>query len=1093
MKKGISTIARILAGCCWLIVFTPALSGRSSFPINYPPAYDDLTSVFSKQFNAGPLRVTTNPVVFGANAGAMISGPDTLCPGNIVDFCVPEVVGAQYHWSRTGDGVITDAANKSCTRVAAQLVCDGSFTLRLRIQTSDEDIIVEKTVVVQDKQAPVVTCPPDITVSCDEQLPTPDPSAMKVTDNCGGIKRDFVSGYVYDKICINRYKATRTYKATDGCGNVTTCTQQLEVRDGLDPYVTCPPNLTVSCPDAALTPDVFYVIAADNCGYVAQKIHTNDKVSSLPQAHRYLITRTYQAEDNCGNTQTCTQKLEVLDSEPPKITCPASLTVSCASQVPAASPGNAQVSDNCGTAFLNTTVTDDISNQICASQYQLTRTFRVTDAAGHTASCSQQYVVNDPTPPAISCPPNTTLSCGDEALEVDLGQVVVSDNCGSYTKSLVKDVITNKICDNNFTLTRAFKVEDDCGRSATCSVKIRVQNQPAATAIVCPQNITVSCPSEVPASNPASSAVSDYCGNILNTVSWLGDLVTNKTCDNRYVISRTYRATDACGVTGNCVQKITVNDQTPPSLACPSNITVSCSAQVPLAAPIDVSVSDNCSGGKLNIYVGDAISNNSCQNRYLITRTYRSKDVCGNEGTCVRLITVDDQTAPVLKCPNNITVACASLVPPANPSLVTGTDNCTGSITKQFAGDVISDQTCQNRYLLTRTYQGADLCGNAGACTQQITVSDQKAPTTITCPPDLTVSDENKIPAVNIAGITASGENCGGVILKGHVEDIISDRACEGNYLLNRLYSAADDCGNSKTCWQKISVNGCFCTHPQEFWGEPDGKIGVFTTTQVIDSLLRQGAISIGDPSGCGLTATTADCILNLLPADGPSVPFDAQVLPLCDGEMDNTLAGQLIALQLNIRFNAGFRGMNLGALPLADVCAFDAAQLATLGLPPGATVQDLVAATNAYLAAKCNDAGFPDNYGDQLAAGIAILHEYWNHCQNNESCKPGSFSPGLVDERDPEDEKPVFSGELTLHPNPVSQLLLVRFAVPEATETRLQVFDRQGKLVFDQALTTEKGGNAVPVEVAGWNPGLYWLALTTGQSVETKRFVVAR
>lgn len=1088
MKKGIFTFAKILAGCCWLIVFAPAVSGRTYSASDKPIYSEKPTSVCTKQFNHGAPDWAP-----GAGPNGLISGPDTLCPGNIVDFCVPEVAGAIYHWNSTGDVDITDAANKSCTRIAAHLVCDGGFTLRVRIQTPVDDIIVEKTVVVQDKQAPAATCPPDITVSCDEQLPTPDPSAMKATDNCGGIKRDFVSGFVYDKICINRYKVTRTYKATDGCGNVTICTQRLEVRDGLDPYITCPPNLTVSCPDAALIPDAFYVIAADNCGYVAQKMHTGDKVTSLPQANRYQITRTYQAEDNCGNTQTCTQKLEVLDSEPPKITCPASFTVSCASQVPAASPGNAQVSDNCGTVFLNTTVTDDISNQTCASQYQLIRTFRVTDAAGHTASCSQKYVVNDPTPPAITCPPNTTLSCGDEALEVDLTKVVVSDNCGSYTKSLVKDEITNKICDNNFTLTRSFRVEDDCGRSATCSVKIRVQNQPASTAIVCPPNITVSCPSEVPASNPASSSVSDYCGNILNTVSWLGDLVTGKTCDNRYLISRTYRATDACGVTGNCIQKITVNDQTPPTLVCPDNITVSCAAQVPLAAPGDVSVSDNCSGGKLNIYVGDAIGNNACQNRYLITRTYRSKDVCGNEGTCVRMITVDDQAAPVIKCPNNITVACASLVPPANPTLITGTDNCAGSFTKQFAGDVISDQTCSSRYLLTRTYQGTDLCGNVGACTQQITVSDQKAPTTITCPANITVSDESKIPAANIAGVAASGENCGGVILKGHVEDIISDRACEGNYLLNRIYSAADDCGNSKTCQQKITVSGCFCTHPQEFWGDPDGKTDQLTTAQVIDSLLRQGALSIGDTSGCGLTVATTDCILQLLPADGPSVPFDAAGLPVCDEVLENTLAGQLIALQLNIRFNASFRGMNLGALPLADVCSFDAAQLATLGLPPGAAVQDLVATANNYLAGKCHDISFPDNYGDHLAAGIAILHEYWNHCQNNETCKPGNFSPDGIAERDADDEKQAFTGEIFLRPNPVSHLLQTTFTVAEAEKTQLQVFNREGRLVFSHEVVSVAGANTIEIDVAGWNPGLYWFVLATNRSVETKRFVVLR
>jgi hypothetical protein len=51
-------------------------------------------------------------------------------------------------------------------------------------------------------------------------------------------------------------------------------------------------------------------------------------------------------------------------------------------------------------------------------------------------------------------------------------------------------------------------------------------------------------------------------------------------------------------------------------------------------------------------HVGDVITNRTCVNRFTVTRTYRSTDVCGNSGTCSQIITVFDNTAPVVVCRN---------------------------------------------------------------------------------------------------------------------------------------------------------------------------------------------------------------------------------------------------------------------------------------------------------------------------------------------------------------------------------------------------------------------------------------------------------
>ena len=45
----------------------------------------------------------------------------------------------------------------------------------------------------------------------------------------------------------------------------------------------------------------------------------------------FVITRTYQAEDGCGNKSTCTQFIVVSDDAPPTVTCPAEdLVIECA-------------------------------------------------------------------------------------------------------------------------------------------------------------------------------------------------------------------------------------------------------------------------------------------------------------------------------------------------------------------------------------------------------------------------------------------------------------------------------------------------------------------------------------------------------------------------------------------------------------------------------------------------------------------------------------------------------------------------------------------------------------------------------------------
>lgn len=96
--------------------------------------------------------------------------------------------------------------------------------------------------------------------------------------------------------------------------------------------------------------------------------------------------------------------------------------------------------------------------------------------------------------------------------------------------------------------------------------------------------------------------------------------------------------------------------------------------------------------------------------------------------TCSFTLTVVDNENPIItQCAAPLTVSCAANVPLADITLIKATDNC-GVVTIAHVGDVISNQTCANRFTLTRTYKVTDAHGNTATCSQVITVNDTEAP-----------------------------------------------------------------------------------------------------------------------------------------------------------------------------------------------------------------------------------------------------------------------------------------------------------------------------------------------------------------------------
>ncbi|MEK6320345.1 MAG: HYR domain-containing protein [Acidobacteriota bacterium] len=141
----------------------------------------------------------------------------------------------------------------------------------------------------------------------------------------------------------------------------------------------------------------------------------------------------------------------------------------------------------------------------------------------------------------------------------------------------------------------------------------------------------------------------------------------------------TCSATDTSTNTGSCSFTVTVVDNTPPVVSgCPSNQTLytgpgatTCTATTSWAAP---SAPDNCDG---TLSVTCVPPSGSSFSKGTTTVTCSATDTSTNTGSCSFMVTVVDNTKPVMTCP---TVPTAYTAPGACSTAVsftpTATDNC---------------------------------------------------------------------------------------------------------------------------------------------------------------------------------------------------------------------------------------------------------------------------------------------------------------------------------------------------------------------------------------------------------------------------------
>jgi len=154
--------------------------------------------------------------------------------------------------------------------------------------------------------------PGDMAVECHE---VPLPPEVRATDNCDPDVTVTYSEVRTPGVCPYSYTLTRTWVATDDCGNSIQHVQTITVGDTTPPILGCPGSVYAETYDPSGTRVYFTVTASDNCD-------PSPVVSCTPPSGSWFPVGTTWvscvATDACGNRSTCSFPVTVeLANRPP--------------------------------------------------------------------------------------------------------------------------------------------------------------------------------------------------------------------------------------------------------------------------------------------------------------------------------------------------------------------------------------------------------------------------------------------------------------------------------------------------------------------------------------------------------------------------------------------------------------------------------------------------------------------------------------------------------------------------------------------------------------------------------------------------------
>jgi hypothetical protein len=267
-------------------------------------------------------------------------------------------------------------------------------------------------------------------------------------------------------------------------------------------------------------------------------------------------------------------------------------------------------------------------------------------------------------------------------------------------------------------------------------------------------------------------------------------------------VPTTYCVTATCadGSTSTASVTHTLIDNTPPTcVAVPGfGVTLNPNCTYTLNTnQIDGGSTDNCGIQSMSI------SPTVLTGRGNTTVTLTVTDWCNNTSTCTTTVQTIELVPPTIMCPPSVQFNCNSPTTPSATGFATATDIC--SIPLVTYTDVVTGSQPCNQNIL-RVWTATDACNNTSTCSQTITVADNVPPNIPICPADISI-----LGAFGPLGCTARCINPLHLRLLTTVTPRWPSNAPAiypgGSTTI--IWTATDDCGNTKTCAQVVRVDCC--------------------------------------------------------------------------------------------------------------------------------------------------------------------------------------------------------------------------------------------------------------------------------------------
>ena len=563
-------------------------------------------------------------------------------------------------------------------------------------------------------------------------------------------------------------------------------------------FFSCPENIvaTATSPAGAIVTFASAINIEGDCGSISA---TPNSGSLFP-----VGVTTVNVSSTAG--PTCSFTVTVVDTPAPTISCPADQTVtdSDGDGFENVTVGTPTTSPTTGVTVVgrrsdDTPATYDEDGNVVTPEVIVPLTdpypvgatgitWTVTDSFGRTSTCTQRIVVvanNSRAPVTITCPANVTAnspsSCQSTIPAATIGTptTVPSDSNVVVTAQRNDGLDLTDPFPSGITTITWTATDNTNGSTASCTQTVTLNTSGAPDNV--PPNLHV--PQDITTTTASCSVVlDDELGvataedNCTASVNVVRTGVPANFIFPTGVTIITYTATDAAGNVATGTQTITVLESPaiPPTITAPSAVNVatgagatSCGTFVSDATLGTATANDNCPGVSVTrsgIPAGNIFPVGTT------TVTYTATDRSGNQATDTQLVTVVDNTPPIVTPPAAVTLftgagatSCGVTVANLDATLGTGsaTDNCpgVGAVSRSGvpAGNVFPlGQT-------TLTYSATDAHGNTGTATQVVTVVDNTPPQ-ISCPASITLEPTCPTGAIATWTPPVGTDNCAGAV-----------------------------------------------------------------------------------------------------------------------------------------------------------------------------------------------------------------------------------------------------------------------------------------------------------------------------------------